>query len=180
MDPRTYAFEGRRPEVDDDARVSGESTLVGDVTVASGASIWPGAVLRGDVGPVAVGAGAHVGDGAVLHASTAAERTMVGHGAVCNDAAVEADALVGFNATLNSDVVVGEGSVVASGSVVPAGWEIPPESFVRGVPAQVTPIEETSLDVASLSERYASGAYTDLADRHGELFGSRHAEEKEG
>lgn len=170
MDSRTYAFEGERPAVDEDANVARDAILVGEVHVDAGASVWPGAVLRGDVGPVVVGERAHVGDGAILHASTAADRAMVGHGAVCNDATVEADALVGFNATLNSGVVVGAGSVVASGSVVPAGWEIPPESFVRGVPAQVTPIEETSLDVDSLSERYASGSYTDLAERHEELF----------
>jgi len=170
MDSRTYAFEGERPTVHDDAHVSREATLVGDVTVGQDASVWPCAVLRGDVGPVEVGERAHVGDGAVLHAATAEAEAMIGHGAVLNDATVEADALVGFNATLNSDVVLGAGSVVASGSVVPAGWEIPPESFVRGVPATVTPIEETSLAADEIAERYASGAYSDLAERHEELF----------
>lgn len=170
MDSRSYAFEAEEPEIDEDARVSREATLVGDVHVGPGASVWPSAVLRGDVGPVLIGEAAHVGDGAVLHASSAGERAMIGHGAVLNDAVAEADTLVGFNATLNTDVVLGEGSVVASGSVVPAGWEIPPGSFVRGVPAQATPIEETSLDVEAISERFSSGSYTDLADRHEELF----------
>ena len=55
---------------------------------------------------------------------------------------------------------------------MPDGWSIPEDSFVRGVPAQVTPIEETSLDADRIAERYASGAYTDLAGRHEELFGS--------
>lgn len=170
MDSRTYAFEGSRPTCDDEAHVSREATLVGDVTVGADASVWPGAVLRGDVGPVVVGERAHVGDGAVLHAATTEEEAMIGHGAVLNDATVGADALVGFNATLNSDVELGAGSVVASGSVVPAGWTVPPNSFVRGVPAQATPIEETNLDAEGLAQRYASGAYSDLAGRHEELF----------
>ncbi|WP_248516014.1 gamma carbonic anhydrase family protein [Salinarchaeum laminariae] len=170
MDSRSYAFEGSRPTIDDDAHVSKEATLVGDVTIAANASVWPCAVLRGDVGPVEIGESAHVGDGAVLHASSAAAEAMIGHGAVLNDATVGEGALVGFNATLNSDVELGAGSVVASGSVVPAGWEIPEDSFVRGVPAQVTPIEETSLNVDGISERYASGTYSDLAGRHEELF----------
>lgn len=170
MDSRTYSFEDARPEIHEEARVSREATLVGDVRVGAGASVWPAAVLRGDVGPVLVGDSAHVGDGAVVHAAAIGDRAMIGHGAVLNDAAVEADTLVGFNATLNSDVVLGEGSVVASGSVVPAGWEIPDGSFVRGVPAEATPIEETSLDSEAIHERFSSGAYTDLADRHEELF----------
>ena len=171
MDSRSYGFEGTRPEIDADARVSTDAILVGDVSVASGASVWPCAVLRGDVGPVEIGESAHVGDGAVLHASTASDDAMIGHGAVLNDASIGEDALIGFNATINSDVEIGAGSVVASGSVVPDSWTIPEDSFVRGVPAQVTPIEETSLDADRIAERYGSGEYTDLAGRHEELFG---------
>ena len=169
-DSRTYAFEGDRPDVAESARVSREATLVGDVTVAADASVWPGVVLRGDVGPVRIGRQAHVGDTAVLHASSVGEDVMVGHGAVCNDAVVDDGALVGFNATLNSEVSVGAGSIVASGTVVPQGYSIPADSFARGVPAQVTPLSETTIDVDRIHEEFASGAYTDLAGRHEELF----------
>ncbi|SNZ18099.1 Carbonic anhydrase or acetyltransferase, isoleucine patch superfamily [Natronoarchaeum philippinense] len=169
-DSRTYAFESDRPDVAESARVSREATLVGDVTVAADASIWPGVVLRGDVGPVRIGRQAHVGDTAVLHASSVGEDVMVGHGAVCNDAVVDDGALIGFNATLNSEVSVGTGSIVASGTVVPQGYSIPADSFARGVPAQVTPLSETTIDVDRIHEEFASGAYTDLAGRHEELF----------
>ena len=165
-----YAFEGTTPDVDADASVSHGATLVGDVTVGAHASIWPGVVLRGDVAPVSVGAHSHVGDNAVLHASEVGERVMIGHGAVLNDATVGDGALVGFNATVNSDVTVGAGSVVASGTTVPEGYDIPPESFVRGVPATVTPLSETTLDPEAIFEAHSSGAYTDLAERHEDLF----------
>jgi carbonic anhydrase/acetyltransferase-like protein (isoleucine patch superfamily) len=169
-DDRTYAFEGAIPEIDADAHVSREATLVGDVAVGPDASVWPGAVLRGDVAPVALGRGAHVGDNAVLHASTVGERSMIGHGSVLNDAAVAEGVLVGFNATLISEATIGSGSIVATGTVVPAGYDVPPESFVRGTPARATPLEETTVDPEALFERYSSGAYTDLAEHHGELF----------
>ncbi|WP_135822845.1 gamma carbonic anhydrase family protein [Halostella litorea] len=171
MDSRAYGFEGATPDVHDGARVSREATLVGDVRVGADASVWPGAVLRGDVAPVRVGREAHVGDTAVLHASAAGERAMIGHGAVLNDAVVADGALLGFNATVNSEVRVGEASIVASGTTVPEGYDIPAESFVRGVPATVTPLSETTIDPAEIFDAHSSGAYTDLAARHDDLFG---------
>jgi carbonic anhydrase/acetyltransferase-like protein (isoleucine patch superfamily) len=164
-----YEFEGSGPAVDESAQVARDATLVGDVEVGADASVWPGAVLRGDVAPVRVGAEAHVGDNAVLHATVAGDRVMVGHGAVCNDAEVGDGVLVGFNATVMGGSV-GERSIVAAGTVVPEEYEIPPESFARGVPARVTPLAETSVDPETIFEDYSSGAYTHLAGRHEELF----------
>ena len=170
MDSRTYEFEGANPEIHADARVSREATLVGDVSVDADASVWPGVVLRGDINPVRIGRQSHIGDNAVLHATEVGERAMIGHGAVLNEATVEDGALVGFNATVNTDVTVGARSIVASGSAVPEEYSIPPESFVRGVPATVTPLAETTIDPEETFTEYSSGAYTDLAGRHAELF----------
>jgi carbonic anhydrase/acetyltransferase-like protein (isoleucine patch superfamily) len=169
-DSRTYAFEDHSPAVAESAHVSREATLVGDVTVEEDASVWPGVVLRGDVAPVRIGRQAHIGDTAVLHASSVGDRVMVGHGAVLNDAVVDEASLVGFNTTLNSDVSVGESSIIAAGTVVPQGYDIPSESFVRGVPARATPLAETALDTERIHEEWRSGEYTNLAERHTELF----------
>jgi carbonic anhydrase/acetyltransferase-like protein (isoleucine patch superfamily) len=169
-DSREYEFEGNRPDVHETARVARDATLVGDVRVEREASVWPGVVLRGDVAPVRIGRQSHVGDNAVLHASRTGERAMVGHGAILNDATVEDGALVGFNATINTDVTIGARSIVASGTVVPEEYAVPAESFVRGVPARVTPLSETSIDPDEIFETYHSGGYTDLASRHDELF----------
>lgn len=170
MDRRDYEFEGTSPEIHPAASVSREATLVGDVTVGADASVWPGVVLRGDVGKVDVGNEAHIGDNAVLHASVVGDRAMIGHGAILNDATVAEGALVGFNTTVNTDVAVGEGSIVAAGTVIPGEYEIPAGSFVRGVPARVTPLAETTIDAEETFRTYSSGEYTDLAKRHGELF----------
>jgi carbonic anhydrase/acetyltransferase-like protein (isoleucine patch superfamily) len=169
-DSRSYAFDGETPTIDDGAYVSREATLVGNVIVEADASVWPGVVLRGDVDPVRVGVESHVGDNATIHASTLGDRVMIGHGAVLNEATVEDGSLVGFNATLNSRVHVGEGSIIASGTVVPEDREIPPESFVRGVPARTSSIEEVDVDPEAIFEEHSSGAYTNLAARHDDLF----------
>ena len=170
VDSRTYEFEETSPDIHTDARVSREATLVGEVTVGADASVWPGVILRGDIEPVRIGRESHVGDNAVLHATEVGERVMIGHGAVLNEAVVEDGALVGFNATVTTDVTVGARSIVASGSAVPEGLDIPPQSFVRGVPATVTPLDETAIDPEEIFAEYSSGGYTDLAARHGDLF----------
>lgn len=169
VDSREYSFEGTSPEIHGYAHVSREATVVGNVTVEANASVWPGVVLRGDVGPVHVGHESHVGDNATLHASQIGEHVMVGHGAVLNDTTVEDGSLIGFNSTV-TESVIGENSIIAMGTVVPAGYEVPPESFVRGMPASVTPLEETRIDPEAVFEAFHSGDYTNLAQRHDDLF----------
>lgn len=169
MDSREYSFEGIDPDIHGYAHVSAEATLVGDVTIGPNANVWPGVILRGDVGPVEVGRESAIGDNAVLHASTVGERVMVGHGGVINDATVEDGALVGFNSTV-SDATIGAGSIVAMGTVVPPGYDVPEDSFVRGMPASVTPLSQTDVDPDSVFEAFSSGGYANLAARHEDLF----------
>ena len=170
VDRRRYEFEGTEPTIHENAHVSREATLVGDVTVEADASVWPGVVLRGDVGAVRIGRSAHVGDNATLHVSSLGERVMCGHGAILNDAVVGDGTLIGFNATLADGVSVGERCIIAAGTVLPEGYQVPPESFVRGVPAETVPLSETTVDPEEILEEYSSGEYTNLAERHGELF----------
>lgn len=169
VDSRRYAFEGDEPEIHDDAHVSGEATLVGDVRVAPDASVWPGVVLRGDIEPVEVGRQTHVGDNATIHASSLGERLMVGHSSVINDSTVGDGTLVGFNSTVDESVV-GRNCVIGAGAVVQPDTTISDRSFVHGVPAKTVPLDQTTIDVERLFDQYHSGNYADLADRHGELF----------
>lgn len=168
-DSRRYEFEGKTPTIAESANVARDATLVGDVRVGPDSSIWPGVVLRGDIGPVVVGDQSHVGDNAVLHAARLGDRVMVGHGAVLNETTVGDGSMIGFNSTV-SDTQIGEGSIVAVGTVIPEGLDIPAESFARGAPATVTPLSETTFDVEEAFEAYSSGDYSDLANRHTDLF----------
>ncbi|MFE2041191.1 gamma carbonic anhydrase family protein [Streptomyces sp. NPDC059477] len=133
---------GKEPAIDPTAFVAPTSTVIGDVTIRAGASVWYGAVLRGDAERISVGADSNVQDNCTLHADpgfpvTIGERVSIGHNAVVHGATVEDDCLIGMGATVLNGAVVGEGSLVAAQALVPQGMRIPPGSLVAGVPAKV-------------------------------------------
>src|SRR5437773_9333763 len=99
--------------------VAPSAVLVGDVTVEDGASVWHGAVLRGDLDSIVVGRDSNVQDNAVVHVDRGlpariGKRVTVGHAAVVHGCTVEDECLIGMNATINSGAVVRRGSVVGS------------------------------------------------------------------
>lgn len=133
---------GREPRVDEAAFVAPTATVVGDVTLGAGASVWYGAVLRGDVERIAVGAHSNVQDNCTLHADPGfpvgvGERVSIGHNAVVHGATVGDDCLIGMGATVLNGAVIGAGSLVAAQALVPQGMQVPPGSLVAGVPAKV-------------------------------------------
>src|SRR5216110_3664190 len=121
--------------------VAPSAVLVGDVTVEDGASVWHGAVLRGDFDSIVVGRDSNVQDNVVVHVdrglpATLGARVTVGHAAVVHGCTVGADCLIGMNATINSGAVIGRGSLVASGAVVREMDQLPSASVIAGVPAK--------------------------------------------
>ncbi len=133
----------RQPRVAPDAFVAWSADVVGDVELASGASVWYGAVLRGDIAPIRVGRNANVQDGSVLHTDrdrpcVVGEGVTVGHGAILHGCLVEAGALIGMRATVLTGAVIGAGAVVAAGALVPEGAVVPPGMVAMGIPARVT------------------------------------------
>ncbi|MDX3748325.1 gamma carbonic anhydrase family protein [Streptomyces sp. AK08-02] len=133
---------GREPKVDEEAFVAPTSSVIGDVTLQAGSSVWYGAVLRGDVERISVGTRSNIQDNCTLHADpgfpvTIGERVSVGHNAVVHGATVEDDCLIGMGATVLNGAVIGAGSLVAAQALVPQGMRIPPGSLVAGVPAKV-------------------------------------------
>jgi carbonic anhydrase/acetyltransferase-like protein (isoleucine patch superfamily) len=133
---------GRDPKVDQGAFVAPTSAVIGDVTLHAGASVWYGAVLRGDVERITVGASSNVQDNCTVHADpgfpvTVGERVSIGHNAVVHGATVEDDCLIGMGATVLNGAMIGAGSLVAAQALVPQGMRVPPGSLVAGVPAKV-------------------------------------------
>ncbi|MEU6672079.1 gamma carbonic anhydrase family protein [Streptomyces sp. NPDC046727] len=133
---------GKEPQVDPEAFVAPMASVIGDVTLHAGASVWYGAVVRGDVEKITVGAQANVQDNVTLHADpgypvTVGERVSIGHNAVVHGATVEDDCLIGMGATVLNGAVIGAGSLVAAQALVPQGMVVPPGSLVAGVPAKV-------------------------------------------
>jgi len=116
--------------------------LIGDVTVESEASIWFGAVLRGDFGPIVVRAGANVQDNVVVHVererpTIISEDATIGHSAVLEACVVEQRAVIGMKAVVMNGATIGEESMVAAGAIVPEGMQVPPRHLAAGVPAVV-------------------------------------------
>jgi carbonic anhydrase/acetyltransferase-like protein (isoleucine patch superfamily) len=164
-----YSFEGVGPTVAEDAFIAPTASLVGDVRVEAGASVWYGAVLRGDRAPITVRAGANVQDGSVLHASQdmpcqIGAGATVAHLCVVHAATIGEEALIGNHATVLDGARIGRRTLVAAGSLVVAGADIPDEVLVTGIPARVKgPIAGTS------AERWVTTnpkKYVDLARRH--------------
>src|SRR4051812_39765942 len=111
-----FSFEGKSPTIHPDAWVAPTATLVGDVTVEAGASVWYGAVLRADFAPIVVRAGANIRDGAVVHGAEPLEigaGATIAHCVVMHGAAVGADALIGNNATVQDGARIGARALVA-------------------------------------------------------------------
>jgi carbonic anhydrase/acetyltransferase-like protein (isoleucine patch superfamily) len=133
---------GKDPEIDPEAFVAPTASVIGDVTLEAGASVWYGAVVRGDVERISVGAQSNIQDNCTLHADpgfpvTIGARVSVGHNAVVHGATVEDDCLIGMGATVLNGAVIGAGSLVAAQALVPQGMRVPPGSLVAGVPAKV-------------------------------------------
>ncbi|MYR62475.1 gamma carbonic anhydrase family protein [Streptomyces sp. SID625] len=133
---------GREPQVDAEAFVAPSASVIGEVVLGAGASVWYGAVLRGDVERIAVGVDSNVQDNCTLHADptfpvSVGARVSVGHNAVVHGATVEDDCLIGMGATVLNGAVIGAGSLVAAQALVPQGMRVPPGSLVAGVPAKV-------------------------------------------
>ncbi len=137
-----FELGGRRPRVHPDAYIAPTAVLIGDVAVEKGASIWFGAVLRGDESTITIGEGANVQDNAVIHCAedlpTVIEKNAsVGHSAQLEGCVVEQGALVGMGATMLQRSRLGAGSMLAAGAVLQEGKHIPPGQMAAGVPATI-------------------------------------------
>jgi carbonic anhydrase/acetyltransferase-like protein (isoleucine patch superfamily) len=137
-----FEFEGKRPKVHPDAYIAPTAVLIGEVEVGAGASVWFGAVLRGDEALIKVGDGANVQDNAVIHCArdlpTVIEHdASVGHSAQLEGCVVETGAVVGMGATMLQRSRLGAGSMLAAGAVLGEGQAVPPGHMAAGVPATV-------------------------------------------
>ncbi len=137
-----YALGGLVPDIDPDAWVHPDATVIGDVRLEAGASVWPGAVLRGDYGRITVGARTSVQDGTVVHATSEKPTTIgsdcvVGHLAHLEGCTVEDRCLVGSGSVVLHDVVVRSGALVGAGALVSNGTEVPARAMALGIPAKM-------------------------------------------
>jgi carbonic anhydrase/acetyltransferase-like protein (isoleucine patch superfamily) len=157
------------PRIDPSVFLAPGCVVVGDVELGAGASVWFGAVVRGDVNFIRIGARTNLQDQAVVHVTGGTHPTVigdevtVGHRAVLHGCTVKDRCLIGIGAIVLDGAVVGEEAMVGAGALIPPGMVVPPRTLVMGTPARV----KRTLDDAELEGLRASALrYVDYAARY--------------
>ena len=130
------------PQIGKNAYLADNATIIGDVVMGDGCSIWFGTVLRGDVNSIRIGDGVNIQDGSVLH--TLYEKSIIeigdnvsiGHNVTVHGAKICDNALIGMGSIILDHAVIGEGAIIAAGSVVLSKTIVEPGSIYAGVPAK--------------------------------------------
>ena len=166
-----FAVGDKVPRIHPSAFIAPTASIVGDVTIHEDASVWYGAVVRGDTSYAVIHRGANVQDGAVVHGraelpAIIEEEASVAHNCVIHGAVIGRQALIGNGALVLDGAKVGAGSLIAAGSVVLGDTEIPPGVLAAGTPAVVK-----RAIAGTASEEWVTGnpgRYARLAVMHGE------------
>ncbi|MDE3135717.1 MAG: gamma carbonic anhydrase family protein [Acidobacteriota bacterium] len=150
------SHHGKTPQIAASAYVDPAATIIGDVILDEDASVWPGAVLRGDVHSIRLGKRTNIQDNSVLHGMkdlypvVLGDDITVGHGVLLHGCTIESRCLIGMGAIILNNARIGTGSIIAAGTLIPEGTVIPPGSLVMGSPGKVrralSPDELTGID----------------------------------
>jgi len=161
-----YSHKGVIPKLHPSVWVAPNATIIGDVEIGEGSSVWFGAVLRGDVFPIRVGARTNIQDNVVVHvtngraATTIGDDVTVGHSAIIHGCTVGNRCLVGMGSIVLDNAVLEDDVFVAAGSLVPPGMRILARSMAIGRPARrLRELEDTDLiEIAGASALYVQYA----------------------
>ena len=137
-----YELDGIAPRIDESAWVADSAQVMGNVELAEGASIWFGAIVRGDTEEIRVGRNSNIQDGSVLHADREKPLTIgadvtVGHKVMLHGCTIGDSSLIGIGAVVLNGAKIGKGCLVGAGSLVTEGKEFPDGSMIVGSPARV-------------------------------------------
>jgi len=130
------------PELGKEIYISPDAKVIGKVKIGEHVSIWPGAIVRGDINKIIIGNYSNIQDNCVLHVDPKyslkiGNYVTIGHGAILHGCEVEDYVLIGINATILDGAKIGKYSIIGAGSVIPEKKEILPYSLVVGVPGRV-------------------------------------------
>ena len=142
LDRQLDTFLRKKPKIGRNVFIAKNATVIGDVTLGAHASVWYGAVLRGDINRIVVGHHTNVQDNAVLHLADnypciLGNWVTVGHSAIVHACKVGDEVLVGMGAVILDGAIIGKQSLIGAKALVTQGTKIPPGSLVLGAPAKV-------------------------------------------
>ncbi|KAG7597611.1 Hexapeptide repeat [Arabidopsis suecica] len=164
----------KAPIVDKEAFVAPSASVIGDVQIGRGSSIWYGCVLRGDVNTVSVGSGTNIQDNSLVHVAKSnlsgkvhptiiGDNVTIGHSAVLHGCTVEDETFIGMGATLLDGAVVEKHGMVAAGALVRQNTRIPSGEVWGGNPARFLR-KLTDEEIAFISQSATN--YSNLAQAH--------------
>jgi carbonic anhydrase/acetyltransferase-like protein (isoleucine patch superfamily) len=167
-----YSIDGIRPDLPADGRcyVAPDAALIGRVKLGEGASIWFGAVLRGDNEWITVGTNSNVQDGCVLHTDPGFPLTIgagctIGHRVVLHGCTIGDNSLVGMGAVLLNGAKIGKNSIVGAGALITEGKAFPDNSLIVGAPARAIRMLD---DKAAAMLKLAAKVYSDRWPKYAE------------
>lgn len=137
-----WELDGDVPQISPDAWIAPDAQIIGKVTIEAGASIWFGAVLRGDNEPIHIGAGSNVQDNCVIHTDPGCpvivgKNCTVGHKALLHGCVIHDGVLVGMGSTILNRTVVRDGALIGACALVAEDKDIPEGALVLGTPGRV-------------------------------------------
>ena len=162
-----YELDGIAPQVHESAWVADSAQVMGKVSLAEGASVWFGAVVRGDNEPIRIGRRSNIQDGSVLHSDlgmplSIGENVTVGHQVMLHGCTIGDGSLIGIQAVVLNGAKIGKNCLVGAGSLVTEGKEFPDGSMILGSPAKV--VRQLTPEQIEGLQRSAQG-YVDNARR---------------
>lgn len=164
------SFRNKTPRIDPTALISEGATIIGDVEIGAGCSVWPNAVIRGDAHPIKIGENTNIQDNVVIHAPIKTEGSViigsnvsVGHSSMLHGCEIGDNCIIGIHAVILDKAKVGSWVLVGAGAVIPTNMVIPSKSLVVGVPGKIVrqlndddlkSIEENAKTYMELAEAY--------------------------
>jgi carbonic anhydrase/acetyltransferase-like protein (isoleucine patch superfamily) len=169
--PIVRRFRDVTPVIAPDVFLAENASVIGDVVIGAGSSIWYGTVIRADVMPIRIGDATSIQDNSVIHVTsgfsgtTVGDRVTVGHNVILHACTIEDDCIIGMGSIILDGARVRRGSIVGAGALVTPGTDIPEGTMVMGSPARVKrPLTDDERSrIASSAEHYVELARMYLA-----------------
>jgi carbonic anhydrase/acetyltransferase-like protein (isoleucine patch superfamily) len=161
-------YKGYKPKIGKNVFIAPTATVIGNVEIKNGASIWYGTVVRGDRSAITVGENSNIQDNCTVHSDPGkpaiiGNNVTVGHNAVIHACTIEDDCIIGINAVVLTNAYVKTGSVIAAGSVIKQNQVVGPYHLMVGIPAT---LKKELSKISVEQHRETAESYSKLALEH--------------
>lgn len=157
-----HKFKGYVPKINNTSFIANSAEIIGQVFINENASVWFGAILRGDDNKIYIGKGSNIQDNCVLHASEkngivdVGENVTVGHGAILHGCKISSNCLIGMGAIVLDGAEIGENTIIGAGSLITSNIKVPAGVLCMGSPGKVIRqlTEEEIMSIENSSRHY--------------------------